>query len=261
MKEFNLIELKKQGYTIIPNVVKIELLNIIEKAIEISFIKHKKIQKENGSEIRTNGVALHALIKNKEFMSLIEFLINKGLIKKLKEEYFEANCILNSMSAFNNIPRDPNFSSNVHRDLRFYSNRIPLMINILIMIDDFTVDNGATYVLPYSHLKKEKPTNEEFYKNAIQTTGAKGSIIVFDSNVWHASGPNKTESQRRAIPMTISRSFMKQLLDYPRAIGYKNMDKFSNDMQQFLGYHSRVPASLEEWYQPEEFRFYKKDQD
>jgi hypothetical protein len=32
-------------------------------------------------------------------------------------------------------------------------------------------------------------------------------------------------------------------------------------MQQFLGYHSRVPASLNEWYQPEDKRYYKKNQD
>tara|TARA_B110000971_G_scaffold136992_2_gene140047 strand:+ start:2673 stop:2975 length:303 start_codon:yes stop_codon:yes gene_type:complete len=67
--------------------------------------------------------------------------------------------------------------------------------------------------------------------------------------------------QRRAIPLTICRSFMKQLLDYPRALGYDKMDRFSEELQQFLGYHSRVPASLDEWYQPEEKRFYKRNQD
>ena len=54
---------------------------------------------------------------------------------------------------------------------------------------------------------------------------------------------------------------MKQLLDYPRALGYDKMDSFTYEMQQFLGYHSRVPSSLNEWYQPEENRFYKKYQD
>jgi ectoine hydroxylase-related dioxygenase (phytanoyl-CoA dioxygenase family) len=54
---------------------------------------------------------------------------------------------------------------------------------------------------------------------------------------------------------------MKQLLDYPRAIGYNKMNEFNLELQQLLGYHSRVPSSLDEWYQPEEKRFYKKDQD
>jgi ectoine hydroxylase-related dioxygenase (phytanoyl-CoA dioxygenase family) len=39
------------------------------------------------------------------------------------------------------------------------------------------------------------------------------------------------------------------------------MDNFSLELQQLLGYHSRVPASLDEWYQPEDKRFYKKNQD
>jgi ectoine hydroxylase-related dioxygenase (phytanoyl-CoA dioxygenase family) len=129
------------------------------------------------------------------------------------------------------------------------------------MVDDFTSENGGTYLLPYSHLKEEKPSDEEFFKNAIQAVGKSGDLLVFDSNVWHSSAPNKTNSDRRAIPITISRSFMKQLLDYPRAIGYDKMDNFNPPLQQFLGYHSRVPSSLDEWYQPEENRFYKKYQD
>jgi hypothetical protein len=36
---------------------------------------------------------------------------------------------------------------------------------------------------------------------------------------------------------------------------------FNEDLKQLLGYFSRVPANLEEWYQPYENRFYKKNQD
>ena len=86
-------------------------------------------------------------------------------------------------------------------------------------------------------------------------------MLIFNSNVWHSSAPNKTQKDRRAIPITVSRSFMKQLLDYPRAIGYNKIDEFNLSLQQLLGYHSRVPASLDEWYQPEDKRFYKKNQD
>ena len=129
------------------------------------------------------------------------------------------------------------------------------------MVDDFTKKNGGTYILPYSHLFEDKPTEEFFFENAIQIEGKPGDLLIFDSNVWHSSAPNTTNKGRRGIPITISRSFLKPLLDYPRAIGYNRMNEFNNNLQQFLGYHSRVPASLEEWNQPEENRFYKKDQD
>ena len=86
-------------------------------------------------------------------------------------------------------------------------------------------------------------------------------MLVFDSNIWHSTGLNTTNKGRRGIPITLSRSFMKQLLDYPRAIGYDKIENFDPKLQQLLGYYSRVPSSLDEWYQPEDKRFYKKNQD
>ena len=129
------------------------------------------------------------------------------------------------------------------------------------MVDDFTVENGGTYLLPESHLEERKPSNEEFSSKAVQATGKKGDILIFNANIWHASALNTTQENRRAIPITISKPFMKQLLDYPRALGYDNVNSFSKELQELLGYHSRVPASLEEWYQPQDKRFYKKNQD
>ena len=204
---------------------------------------------------------MHVLLSNPVFTDFLQTLLDNGFIKSLQDNFFNSNCILNSLSALNNLPNQPNFSAVVHRDLRFYSGEFPIMLNCLIMLDDFTIENGGTYLLPKSHLEERKPSDEEFFKNAIQAVGIKGDILIFNANVWHASAPNTTQSDRRAIPFTVSKSFMKQLLDYPRALGYNKMDSYSTKLQQFLGYHSRVPASLEEWYQPEDKRFYKKNQD
>ena len=254
-------ELKEQGYTIVKNQINEEWLNLLTQAVDKAFTEHRSIQITNNNDIITDGVALHVLLSNPIFIKFLQTLIDNEFIKSLQDNFFNSNCILNSLSALNNLPNQPNFSAIIHRDLRFYSGEFPIMLNCLIMLDDFTIENGGTYLLPKSHLEEKTPSNKEFFNNAIQATGAKGDILVFNANVWHSSAPNKTQDDRRAIPFTISRSFMKQLLDYPRAIGYDKIDSFSNELQQFLGYHSRVPASLNEWYQPEDKRFYKKNQD
>ena len=261
MKQVDIVQLKEKGITILDGVLSVEWLDKLTDAIDESFITHRNTQIANGNDIKTEGVALHVLLSDPVFVKLLEHLLDIGLIQNLRENFFGANCILNSLSALNNVPNQPNFSSIVHRDLRFYSGQFPAMLNCLIMIDDFTIENGGTYLLPHSHLKIDKPTNEIFFDTAIQAVGKRGSILIFDSNVWHASALNITNDQRRAIPLTICRSFMKQLLDYPRALGYDKMNSFSKELQQFLGYHSRVPASLDEWYQPEDKRFYKRNQD
>lgn len=253
--------LKNRGYVILRNKVSSEWIDRLCDAVDESFIQHREIQQSNNNEIKSDGVALHVLLNNSLFVDFLQYLIDIDLIQELKTSYFAANCILNSMSALNNLPNQSNFSAQIHRDLRFYSESLPVMVNCLLFLDDFTTENGGTYLLPYSHLTKERPSDEFFFENAIQATGKKGDLLIFDSNVWHASAENKTNEGRRGLPITISRSFMKQLLDYPRAIGYNKIDTFSTELQQFLGYHSRVPSSLNEWYQPEEKRFYKKNQD
>jgi len=261
MKKENFLELNELGYTIIENLVDDNWLDILRKNIDDAFILHRETQLKNKNDIKTGGVALHVLLSNSVFIDFLKFLQEKGFFNFLKESYFKSKCIINSFSALDNLPNQPNFSSVVHRDLRFYSGEFPIMLNCLLMVDDFTIENGGTYLLPYSHLEERKPTDEEFFIKAIQATGKKGSMLIFNANIWHSSAPNKTQDHRRAIPLTVSKSFMKQLLDYPRAIGYDRMDEFDFEIQQLLVYHSRVPASLDEWYQPEDKRFYKKDQD
>jgi ectoine hydroxylase-related dioxygenase (phytanoyl-CoA dioxygenase family) len=261
MRDQDILDLKDKGYVILRNKVSKEWIDILSKAVDNAFTNHRDTQLKNGNDIKTDGVALHVLLSNSVFIDFLEYLIYTDFINDLKENYFGSNCILNSFSALNNLPNQPNFSAVVHRDLRFYSKKLPMMVNCLLMIDDFSIENGGTYLLPYSHLKEEKPSDVDFFNRSIQAEGKSGDLLVFDSNVWHSSAPNKTDKGRRAIPITISRSFMKQLLDYPRALGYEKMDNFNYELQQFLGYHSRVPASLDEWYQPEEKRFYKKNQD
>ncbi len=127
-----------------------------------------------------------------------------------------------------------------------------MMINMLVMLDDFTLDNGATWFLTGSNNKDERPDETYFYQQADRAVGKAGDIILFDSLLWHAAGKNTTDKVRRALTLTFSRPFMKQQLDYPRLIGYHRYDsrEFSEDVCQVIGFNSRVPANLNEWYQP-----------
>jgi ectoine hydroxylase-related dioxygenase (phytanoyl-CoA dioxygenase family) len=261
MTNDEIIELKDKGYTVLRNKISLDWLDKLSIAIDKSFIKHREIQIKNNNDIKTEGVALHVMLNDPIFVEFLKHLQDIGFIQELQDNFFDSKCILNSFSALDNLPNQPNFSAIVHRDLRFYSGDFPIMVNCLVMVDDFTIKNGGTYLLAKSHLEKRKPSDEEFFANADQATGKRGDILIFNANVWHSSAPNKTQGHRRAIPITLSKSFMKQLLDYPRAIGYNKINEFDYNFQQLLGYHSRVPASLDEWYQPEDKRLYKKNQD
>lgn len=261
MKTEEINELKNLGYVILRNQIDNKWLSSLFDELTKVFDLHRKIQISKNNDIKTDGVALNILQDSPIFISFLEYFLSKNIIDELETNFFYSKTIINSFSAINNLPNQKNFSSKIHRDIRFYSHGMPMMVNFLFMIDDFTIENGATFILPYSHLKEEMPSEESFFQNAVQATGNRGDILIFDSNLWHCSAPNYSKNGRVGLPMTVSRSFMKQLYDYPRAVGYEKMEQFDQKLQAFLGYHSRVPASMEEWYMPEEKRFYKKNQD
>jgi ectoine hydroxylase-related dioxygenase (phytanoyl-CoA dioxygenase family) len=105
-----------------------------------------------------------------------------------------------------------------------------------------------------------KPDEDEFYCNAIRAVGKKGDVLLFDGNMWHAAGRNLTDKARHIITPFFSKPYIKQQLDYPRALGIDFGKTLSPLLAQILGYNAMVPVSLNEFYQPDEHRFYKKDQ-
>ena len=254
------ILLDKKGYTTIPNFFDEVFVDEVGLALNNSYELCRKIQIENGIDISTDGTVHHLLANGDIYLLIIKKICSSALYDFIKE-YFEGNFIINSYGGVINLTGRPSYVSKVHRDIRFFSGDFPLMLNLLIMLDDFTLENGATYVLAKSHKLSKKPSDEEFYAKANRVVGKKGDLLFFNSNLWHAAGINKTSTQRRAITITFTKPFMKQQLDYPRAIGYKHLETLSEELQQVIGYFARTPINLNEWYQPPNKRFYRPGQD
>jgi ectoine hydroxylase-related dioxygenase (phytanoyl-CoA dioxygenase family) len=83
---------------------------------------------------------------------------------------------------------------------------------------------------------------------------------VFDSTLWHAAGVNRSSKDRLGINQQFSRSYLKQQIDYVRAIGDDAVQAQEERTQQLLGWYTRVVTSLDEYYQPSEKRLYRSGQ-
>jgi ectoine hydroxylase-related dioxygenase (phytanoyl-CoA dioxygenase family) len=248
--------MKEKGWIIFNEIVSPSLIDKLKQDLEASYKIRRPIQEKNGVDTNTAGTSHHLLVDGKSFF---DFLSHLYLDEEIKT-YFEGKYILNTYGGNLNLRGQHTYASNVHRDVRTYTSDIKLLLNILVVLDDFTEDNGATYLLSGSHLKKEKPDDSYFFLKSERVVAKKGSIVFWDANLWHAAGENKTDGPRRALSLIYSRPFMKQQFDYCRQLGYENVEKMSAGLKQVLGYNSRTPTSLEEWYQPTEKRFYKSDQ-
>jgi hypothetical protein len=249
--------LKERGWCTLERTADAALVASLSRELDAAYDACRTIQARNGLPAGTmEGTAHHLVCFGGSFITLLEQLAAEPLI----ESFFGGKYILNTYGAVLNEPGGSPYVGLVHRDLRSHSGGVPLMLQLIVMLDAFTEENGATFVLSGSHTRPEKPGDEEFFATAERALGPAGTVVVFDSNMWHAAGANRSAGRRRGLTIGFTKPFMKQQFDYPRAVGYGAAESLSPALRQVLGFNARVPATLDEWYQPAERRMYHRDQ-
>jgi ectoine hydroxylase-related dioxygenase (phytanoyl-CoA dioxygenase family) len=152
------------------------------------------------------------------------------------------------------------FQLSFHMDFRRILNGYAMSVNVLLAIDDFSAENGATVVVPGSQQLAEPPSLEYMERHAVPLICPAGSMVVFDSTLWHAAGENRSSADRLAVNHQFTRSYVKQQIDYVRALGAEKVLGQRPRTQQLLGWYTRVVSSLDEYYRPPEDRLYRAGQ-
>ena len=171
--------------------------------------------------------------------------LNENLLSLLKK-LIPGKFILNQQNGVINPPQETYNQGAWHRDLPYqhFVSTKPLAINALFCVDDFTIENGATFVLPASHKSEAFPSENYIKKNAIQVVAKAGSFIVLDCMVFHAGGFNKTNLERRAVNHLYNIPYFKQQINIP--MNMKN-SSLSAEVRDILGFNYLEPSSIEDY--------------
>ena len=158
----------------------------------------------------------------------------------------------------NEVPET--FQTSFHQDFPRHLEGYLASVNLFFAIDEFTESNGATIVVPGTHQQPERPPAAYLEANQVAVVCPAGSMLLFDSTLWHAAGANVSGRDRLAINHQFTRSFFKQQMDYVRALGDARVLEQKPRTQQLLGWYTRTPTSLDEYYRPPEARLYRARQ-
>jgi hypothetical protein len=250
--------MRTQGWVVISGVIAEGLCDTLVRQLETGLALRQRIRERNGVEGSNDGTLHHLLADHPCFMDLLCVL---EPFDPLLNWWFSGQYILNSYGGVINRRDTRAYVHDVHRDIRFSSDAKRFMLNLLVMLDDFTLANGATHLLSGSQTLANRPDPQEFLERSARATGERGSVLLFDSRLWHATGASQVDTPRRALTLTFTSPFFKQQLDYPRLVGYEGGAGLSPFLRQVIGFNARVPASLEEYYLPVAQRFYQRGQD
>ncbi|MEV5963150.1 phytanoyl-CoA dioxygenase family protein [Kribbella sp. NPDC051952] len=103
--------------------------------------------------------------------------------------------------------------------------------NSIWLLDDFTPENGATRVVPGSHRRGTLPADEmsdpaDAHPDQIQLEGKAGTVVIFNSHLWHGGTENRTTNPRRALHSYFAQRHLPQQLDqqtYIRVATYNRL--------------------------------------
>lgn len=189
--------------------------------------------------------------------AILELADNRELFIPVNEVLGET-CIIHVYTSSSLPPHARNYSARVHRERNDKYPDILDFVALIILLDDFTEANGATWFLPGSHRSKSPPSEDYFYKHALRLIAPAGSVFYFDWRLVHAGGENTTASWRHALAMGITPAYYKQKIDLPRAIPAAAAASLGDRAKQKLGFFSVPPVSLDEYYAPEHLRPYRQ---
>jgi ectoine hydroxylase-related dioxygenase (phytanoyl-CoA dioxygenase family) len=253
LKEFN-YQLQTVGFYIIEDFLGSDYCDILKKDIEYELQNYQEYATER-SKLDSNH--LHDLVC--KYMHVAKLLEDERL-NTLLAELLGDSWIMYAFTGSSCPPHSTNYGGRVHVDSPRLIQDYPTNIGVLWALDDFSVENGATKVLPASHHSKIIPTKEYFDNHSIQVECKKGSLIIFNARVVHSTGFNHTNVWRHALTMNACRAYMKQRMDWVRFIPKDIIKELNHTAQRIIGYDTRLPTNLTEFYLPEEDRLYKPNQ-
>jgi ectoine hydroxylase-related dioxygenase (phytanoyl-CoA dioxygenase family) len=242
--EYACESIRHLGYAVIDGGYEPEWLAALSDAFERARQRHYS---EHGGKEALEKIDEHNTIRLPlAYERLFLELAANEKIRAICDRLIPGYVVLNQQNGIINPPHAGRYNQGAwHRDLpyqHFVSSR-PLAINALFCLDPFTVENGATKVLPASHRQEAFPSDRFVESEAATVTAAAGSFIIQDCMMFHRGGVNTAGRPRRAVNHVYSIPLLRQQIDLPTALG----ETFVTDgaLRKLLGYDVRTPGSID----------------
>ena len=111
----------------------------------------------------------------------------------------------------------------------------PVVCNSMWALTDFTEENGATRIVPGSHLWEHKPEYGQEY-DTIAAEMPKGSLLIWNGSLWHGGGANNSTERRVGIAMNYCAGFIRQQENQQLGLPREKAAQFSDRLLELVGY-------------------------
>lgn len=231
MGESHSERLRRDGYVIVEGAISPELIDGLNAALE-------RLERELDARPAMNSFEGHRTVRIYNLLArdpLFAQVPTHPAVLPLIESVLGDGCLISSLSS---IAIDPGEAAQpIHSDdqiIPLEKPHAPLICNSMWALTDFTEENGATRLVPGSHLKQSPD-----YGGTYETIAAempKGSVLVWDGALWHGGGANRSGARRTGIAMNYCAGFVRQQENQQLGLSPEMVRGFDPRLQELVGY-------------------------
>jgi len=232
--EEHVARMKTDGFTIVEDAIDPKLVDDLVATIDRLHEELAVVPAQNPFEGAATLRVYNLLARGKVFE---EVPVHERVLP-IVERVLDPGCLVSSLSSITILPGE--IAQPIHADdqlIPLPKPHVSIVCNSMWALTDFTEENGATRILPGTHLADRNPEVEIGGEpRGIPAIMKKGSVLVFDGSVWHGGGANRSSARRIGLAMNYCAGWMRQQenqqLGIPRAIA----KGFSPRLRKLAGY-------------------------
>lgn len=152
------------------------------------------------------------------------------------EGVLDDGCLVSSLSSIAICPGET--AQPIHADdqlIPLGKPHAPTVCNTMWALTDFTEPNGATRIIPGSHLADRSPDFGVHY-DSVPAVMAKGSVLVWHGSLWHGGGANTTGDRRVGVAMNYCAGFIRQQENQQLGVPLELVRQFPPRLQELCGF-------------------------
>ncbi|MHB9839845.1 phytanoyl-CoA dioxygenase family protein [Paraburkholderia terrae] len=241
-------ELRINGYTIIESGLPAALIEKLKSGIDrIYQTQIGEFGDEQALEsISDTDIARCTLAYDPDFLTVA----TAPNLMKLAARVLGNEFVLMQQNGIINRPDRQNYQVKWHRDLSYqhWTSSKTIAFNALLCVDEFTNENGASFVLPATHHIEAFPTDQFASRHEKQIAAPAGSFIVLDAMLYHRGGNNVSNDVRRAVNHLIGLPFLAQQVNFETALESIGTPVPADpDVRKYLGFRWSPATNAKDW--------------
>ena len=228
----HLHRIAEQGYTIVEDAIEVDLLDELTEALHRLEVDLGIVPASNDFEgsqtvriynLLVHGSAFERVPVHPNVLPIVEGVLDRG-------------CLISSLSSIAICAGET--PQPIHADdqlMPIPKPHPPTVCNTMWALTDFIEANGATRIIPGSHLADASPDYGSPYES-IPAVMARGSVLIWHGSLWHGGGANTTADRRIGLAMNYCAGYVRQQENQQLGIPHKVAAGFDERLQQLCGY-------------------------